>query len=86
GCANQSGPSTSDSSGASNKVNIPAISKVDVPSGAVLPKGDGKATCPSTTTLAYGGAETGPNAQLGINIFTGIQLAINQHNQANPGC
>ncbi|MFP3578651.1 branched-chain amino acid ABC transporter substrate-binding protein [Arthrobacter sp. SIMBA_036] len=86
GCANQSGPSTSDSSGASNKVNIPAISKVDVPSGAVLPKGDGKATCPSTTTLAYGGAETGPNAQLGINIFNGIQLAINQHNQANPGC
>lgn len=85
-CANQAGPTTSDTSGASNKVNIPAISKVDVPAGAVLPKGDGKGTCAATTTLAYAGAETGPNAQLGINIFNGIQLAINQHNAANPGC
>ena len=85
-CANQAGPTTNDTSGATNKVNIPAISKIDVPSGAVLPKGDGKATCPATTTLAYVGAQTGPNAQLGINIFNGIQLAINQHNTANPGC
>jgi branched-chain amino acid transport system substrate-binding protein len=86
GCANQAGPATTDASGASGKVNIPSISKVDVPSGAVLPKGDGKATCAATTTLAYAGAQTGPNAQLGINIFNGIQLAINQHNAANPGC
>lgn len=85
-CANQAGPTTNDTSGATNKVNIPAISKIDVPAGAVLPKGDGKATCPATTTLAYAGAETGPNAQLGINIFNGIQLAVNQHNAANPGC
>ncbi|MBT2530839.1 branched-chain amino acid ABC transporter substrate-binding protein [Arthrobacter sp. ISL-48] len=85
-CANQAGPTTNDTSGATNKVNIPAVSKIDVPSGAVLPKGDGKATCPATTTLAYAGAQTGPNAQLGINIFNGIQLAINQHNAANPGC
>ena len=85
-CANQAGPTTNDTSGASGKVNIPAISKIDVPKGAVLPKGDGKATCPATTTLAYAGAQTGPNAQLGINIFNGIQLAINQHNAANPGC
>ncbi|MEO8282225.1 MAG: branched-chain amino acid ABC transporter substrate-binding protein [Pseudarthrobacter sp.] len=85
-CANQAGPTTTDTSGAAGKVNIPSISKVDVPSGAVLPKGDGKATCAATTTLAYAGAQTGPNAQLGINIFNGIQLAINQHNAANPGC
>ena len=85
-CANQEGPSNTESSGSSNKVNIPAISKVDVPSGAVKPAGDGKATCPSTTTLAYAGAQTGPNAQLGVNIFNGIQLAIDQHNKANPGC
>jgi len=85
-CANQAGPTTSDTSGTSGKVNIPAISKVAVPAGAVLPKGDGKATCAATTTLAYAGAQTGPNAQLGINIFNGIQLAINQHNAANPGC
>ncbi|WP_320537814.1 branched-chain amino acid ABC transporter substrate-binding protein [Pseudarthrobacter sp. IC2-21] len=86
GCANQAGPAPSETSGASGKVNIPAISKVDVPSGAVLPKGDGKATCAATTTLAYAGAQTGANAQLGVNIFNGIQLAINQHNAANPGC
>jgi branched-chain amino acid transport system substrate-binding protein len=85
-CANQAGPSNTESSGSSNKVNIPAISKVDVPSGAVKPAGDGKATCPATTTLAYAGAQTGPNAQLGVNIFNGIQLAIDQHNKANPGC
>jgi branched-chain amino acid transport system substrate-binding protein len=86
GCANQAGPAPSDTSGTAGKVNIPAISKVDVPPGAVLPKGDGKATCAATTTLAYAGAQTGPNAQLGVNIFNGIQLAINQHNAANPGC
>ncbi|MBT8161227.1 MULTISPECIES: branched-chain amino acid ABC transporter substrate-binding protein [Arthrobacter] len=86
GCANQSGPSNTESSGSSSRVNIPSISKVDVPADAVLPAGDGKGTCPSTTTIAYAGAETGPNAQLGINIFNGIQLAINQHNAANPGC
>lgn len=86
GCANQAGPTTTETSGTSGKVNIPAISKVDVPKGAVLPKGDGKAACAATTTLAYAGAQTGPNAQLGVNIFNGIQLAINQHNAANPGC
>ncbi|MFF2345266.1 branched-chain amino acid ABC transporter substrate-binding protein [Pseudarthrobacter sp. NPDC058119] len=86
GCANQAGPGTTESSGSSSKVNIPAISKVDVPAGAVKPAGDGKATCPATTTLAYAGAQTGPNAQLGVNIFNGIQLAIDQHNKSNPGC
>ncbi|UUL76032.1 branched-chain amino acid ABC transporter substrate-binding protein [Pseudarthrobacter sp. Fe7] len=85
-CANQAGPGTTESSGSSSKVNVPAISKVDVPAGAVKPAGDGKATCPATTTLAYAGAQTGPNAQLGVNIFNGIQLAIDQHNKANPGC
>ncbi|MFP5311532.1 MAG: branched-chain amino acid ABC transporter substrate-binding protein, partial [Actinomycetes bacterium] len=85
-CANQAGPGTTESSGSSSKVDIPAISKVDIPAGAVKPAGDGKATCPATTTLAYAGAQTGPNAQLGVNIFNGIQLAIDQHNKANPGC
>ncbi|MCY0904864.1 branched-chain amino acid ABC transporter substrate-binding protein [Arthrobacter sp. H14-L1] len=86
-CANQAGTATSSDTGAaSGKVNIPALTKIDTPADAVLPKGDGKATCPATTTLAYAGAETGPNAQLGINIFNGIQLAINEHNAANAGC
>ena len=65
GCANQ--PSTGGSSnGNSSKVDIPAITSVDVPKDAVLPAGDGKATCPAGLTIGYVGAETGPNAQLGI--------------------
>ena len=85
GCANQ--PSTGGSTnGNSSKVNIPAITSVDVPKDAVLPAGDGKATCPAGLTIGYVGAETGPNAQLGINIYNGVQLAIDQHNKANPDC
>ena len=84
GCANQ--PSTGGSTNTNSKVNIPAITSVSTPKDAVLPAGDGKATCPSGLTIAYVGAETGPNAQLGINIYNGIQLAINQHNKANAGC
>jgi branched-chain amino acid transport system substrate-binding protein len=79
------GSKTTDNSGGNSK-DLPVQSKIDVPANAVLPAGDGNATCPSSTTLAYIGAETGPNAQLGINIYNGVQLAINQHNKANPGC
>ncbi|MBO0885539.1 MAG: branched-chain amino acid ABC transporter substrate-binding protein, partial [Mycobacterium sp.] len=31
-------------------------------------------------TLGFVGAQTGPDAQLGINISNGVQLAIDQHN------
>jgi branched-chain amino acid transport system substrate-binding protein len=86
GCANQpSSGSTSTSGTTSSGVNIPAITSVSTPKDAVLPAGDGKATC-SGVTIGYVGAETGPNAQLGINIYNGVQLAINQHNTANPKC
>ena len=63
-----------------------AQTSIAVPKDAVLPAGDGKAKCDSGLTLAYIGAETGPNAQLGINIYNGVQLAVDQHNKANPGC
>jgi branched-chain amino acid transport system substrate-binding protein len=66
-------------------VNLPAVSTLPVPADAADPAGDGKATC-NGVTLAYIGAESGPNAQLGINIYDGVQLAINAHNKANPGC
>jgi branched-chain amino acid transport system substrate-binding protein len=49
------------------------------------PAGDGKATCPPLS-IAMAGALTGPDAALGINIKNGVQLAIDQHNAANPGC
>jgi branched-chain amino acid transport system substrate-binding protein len=77
--------SGSGSSSTSGRVNLPAVSTLPVPADAVKPAGNGQAKC-SGVTLAYVGAESGANAQLGINIYNGVQLAINQHNQANPGC
>lgn len=86
-CANQAPAPGSTSAGASGlNLNIPVLTSIETPKDAVLPAGDGKAVCPSSTTLAYIGAETGANAQLGINIYNGIQLAINEHNAANAGC
>src|SRR5450830_243753 len=85
GCANQ-GASTGSATTSPNKIVLKALTSLTTPPNAVLPKGDGTAKCEASTTLAYIGAETGPNAQLGINIFNGVQLAITQHNQANPGC
>ncbi|QDZ15595.1 branched-chain amino acid ABC transporter substrate-binding protein [Humibacter ginsenosidimutans] len=84
GCVNQS--STGGSTSAASKVDLPVQSSISVPKDAVLPAGDGNAKCASDLTIAYIGAETGPNAQLGINIYDGVQLAIDQHNKANPGC
>jgi branched-chain amino acid transport system substrate-binding protein len=84
GCVNQS--STGGSTSSSSKIDLPVQTSIDVPKDAVLPAGDGKAKCDSGLTLAYIGAETGPNAQLGINIYNGVQLAVDQHNKANPGC
>ena len=49
------------------------------------PAGDGKATCPPVS-IAMAGALTGPDAALGINIKDGVQLAVDKHNAANPGC
>ena len=49
------------------------------------PAGDGKATCPPVS-IAMAGALNGPDAALGINIKNGVQLAIDKHNAANPGC
>jgi len=77
---------SSSSSGSSNLKDLPVQSKISVPANAANPAGNGKAKCPSGLTIAYIGAETGPNAQLGINEYNGVQLAINQHNRANPGC
>ena len=49
------------------------------------PAGDGNANCPPVS-IAMAGALNGPDAALGINIKNGIQLAIDKHNAANPGC
>ncbi|MER5672962.1 branched-chain amino acid ABC transporter substrate-binding protein [Pseudonocardia alni] len=69
-----------------NRPDIPAVSTLPVPANAANPAGNGQAQCAATTTLAYAGALTGSNAQLGVNIVNGVQLAIDQHNKANPNC
>lgn len=72
-------------SSSSSGINLPALTTLNVPTDAANPAGDGKATC-SGVNLAFGGAETGADAQLGLNILYGVETAINAHNQANPGC
>jgi len=52
---------------------------------AADPAGDGSATCPPVS-IAMAGALTGPDSALGINIRNGVQLAVDKHNEANPGC
>ena len=52
---------------------------------AAEPAGDGKANC-APVALAMAGALNGPDAALGINIKNGVQMALDKHNAANPGC
>lgn len=54
-------------------------------SAPLNPAGDGTATCPPLT-LAMAGPLTGADAPFGGNVRDGAQLAIDQHNAANPGC
>jgi len=49
------------------------------------PAGDGTATC-SPLAIAMAGPLTGADAPFGTNVKDGAQLAIEQHNAANPGC
>ncbi|MGN6523694.1 MAG: branched-chain amino acid ABC transporter substrate-binding protein, partial [Actinomycetes bacterium] len=42
--------------------------------------GSGGSSSGGTVTIGFMGAQTGPNAQLGINISNGVELAIEQHN------
>lgn len=64
-------------------------SGVEVKAGGVVapadPAGDGTATC-APVKIAMAGALNGPDAALGINIKNGVQLALDKHNAANPGC
>lgn len=66
------------------------IDGAEVPAGgggeAADPAGTGDATCADTTTIAMAGALTGPNAALGLNIVYGAELAVKEHNDANPDC
>ncbi|SBS77585.1 Extracellular ligand-binding receptor [uncultured Mycobacterium sp.] len=92
GC-NQQSPSNG---GSSSQADLKIVEQVQIDqngaevkadSGATPadPAGDGKATCPPVS-IAMAGALNGPDAALGINIKYGVQLAIDKHNAANPGC
>ncbi|MGV9710074.1 branched-chain amino acid ABC transporter substrate-binding protein [Gordonia sp. NPDC003424] len=99
-CSSKSSDSGSASGGesgsaaASSGLTIAPLAQIDTQgnkvqateeSAALNPAGDGNAQCPETT-IAMAGALTGANAALGINIRNGAQLAVDQHNKANPNC
>ena len=42
--------------------------------------GSGGSSSGGTLSIGFMGAQTGPNAQLGINISNGVELALEQHN------
>jgi branched-chain amino acid transport system substrate-binding protein len=49
------------------------------------PAGDGKASC-TPVSLAMAGPLTAPDTEIGRNVKNGAELAVEQHNAANPGC
>lgn len=85
-CANDPDAASGDDGNSQGFNELPVVETADVPADAVRPAGDGKAKCDPDTTIAYIGAVTGPNAQLGVNIYLGAELAINEHNENNPDC
>ena len=56
------------------------------PANAELPAGDGQGRCAGNPSIAYVGTIAGANAGLGIAIKQAVELAIEQHNEANAGC
>lgn len=93
---NESKGSSSASGGAEAPMDLNIVEQVQIDNnGAAVkadagvapadPAGDGKATC-APVAIAMAGALNGPDAALGINIKNGVQLALDKHNAANPGC
>src|SRR3954467_10930913 len=85
---------TAENSSAPADYNIVGVSQIDgngkaVPSAAGAtpadPAGDGKATC-APVSIATVTPTTGADAALGANVKDGTQLAVDEHNAANPGC
>ncbi|GAC1528437.1 MAG: branched-chain amino acid ABC transporter substrate-binding protein [Acidimicrobiales bacterium] len=55
-------------------------------SGAAGGSSGGGGKCPAGITIGFFGALTGESANLGINEYNGMKLAISQFNKANPTC
>lgn len=64
----------------------PTQAQFTPPANPQLPAGDGQGKCSGSPAIAYVGTIAGNAAALGIAIKQAVQLAIEQHNQANPGC
>lgn len=71
--------------GGSSSDNSSSAAAPSQAANAADPRGDGKAQC-SGVSLAYVGTINGNSAALGVNILKGADLAVKQHNQANPNC
>ncbi len=91
GCGKQAAPNES---GAPSELKIVEQVQVDQNGGAVSadgavapadPAGDGQATCPPLA-IAVAGPLTGADSPFGANVRDGAQLAVDQHNAANPDC
>lgn len=78
GCANQGG--------GGQQGGGPQAGAPSQPTDAVLPAGDGQGRCAPGTSIGYAGTIAGQNAALGIAIVNAVQLAVDQHNAANPNC
>lgn len=88
------GAKTTEDSGAGSGLQIAPLAQIDTQgneaqataeSEALDPAGDGKAKC-EDISIAQMGALTGADAALGLNMRNGAQLAVDQHNAANPDC
>ncbi|CAA0123897.1 Leucine-, isoleucine-, valine-, threonine-, and alanine-binding protein [Mycolicibacterium vanbaalenii] len=64
--------------------NGAVVEGVDGPEPA-RPAGDGNAVCPPLS-IAMAGDLGGPDAAMGTGVMNGVQLAVDQHNEANPAC
>ena len=62
-----------------------AAVKPDTSAAPLDPAGDGKANC-LDVSIAMAGPLTGPDAPFGANVRNGAELAVEQHNAANPDC
>ncbi|MFT4126007.1 MAG: branched-chain amino acid ABC transporter substrate-binding protein [Gordonia sp. (in: high G+C Gram-positive bacteria)] len=85
---------SSKSTDSESPLSIAPLSQIDLNGNEVPAQSGGtpldpgaaiNAVCPGTT-IGFAGAETGPNANLGLNILRGARLAIDKFNKANPKC
>jgi branched-chain amino acid transport system substrate-binding protein len=71
--------------GGSSSASTGSVAAPTAAADAANPAGDGKAVC-SGASLAYIGTINGNSAAFGQNVLRGADLAVKQHNAANPNC